>query len=106
MDLSIIMGFISGIGLWVGTRTFKENKTRGIVQLILTFISPVLTILWCSKKKDFVFGGTDWEFLIQTATVDKMIISWIILSLYIILIILTVYNIVKCRKSKNLKGNS
>lgn len=101
MGLSIIMGFIASIGLCVGTRTMKEqNKTRGIIQLVLTFVAPILTILFCSKKTDFVFGGTDWEFLIQTATVDKMIIPWIILVLYISLISLTVYNIVKIRENK------
>lgn len=100
MDLSIIMGFISGIGLCVGSRAVKgKNKAIGIIQLILTFLAPILTILWCSKKNEFVFGGTDWEFLVQTTIIDKMIIPWIILLLYIVFIGLTIYNIIKIRES-------
>lgn len=101
LNLSIIMGFISGIGLCTGIRTMKEeNKTIGIIQIILTFLAPISTILWCLKKTDFVFGGTDWQFIVQTAIVDKMIVSWIILLLYVILIGLIVYSFIKMNKRK------
>lgn len=101
MDLSIIMGFISSIGLSVGTRAMKgKSKTRGIIQLVLTFLAPILVILFCLEKDEFVFGGTDWEFLVHSATVDKMIIPWIILVIYISFIALTIYNIVKNRAIK------
>ena len=67
--------------------------------MILTFLAPVLTSLWCMKKSDFVFGGTDWEFLIQTAN-DKMIEPWLIFILYIVLIVLIIYNIFKIITNK------
>lgn len=103
MDLDMIIGFIAGLGLATGVRVIMEDsKKRGIVQLILTFLVPILTSLFCLKKKQFVFGGTDWEFLIQTATVDKMIEPWLLLIMYIILIFLIIYNmysLIKKRKS-------
>ncbi len=100
MNLDMILGFIAGFGLSTGVKTlFKGNKKLGIIQLILTFLNPVLISLWCAKKARFVFGGTDWEFLIQTATVDKMIEPWLILILYICLIGLIVYNLVEIKKN-------
>ena len=60
MKFSVIMVFISCIELYIGMRTIKEeNKARGVAQLVLTFLAPIITILFCSKKTDFVFGGTD-----------------------------------------------
>lgn len=102
MSLDFVIGFIVGMGLYTGIRTIQlSNKTRGIIQLILTILSPVLVYLWCSKKSSFVFGGTDLEFLIQTMTVDKMIEPWIILILYICLIVLIIYNIIQINKIRN-----
>lgn len=97
MNLDMIIGFIAGVGLYTGVRTiFAGNKKSGVIQLILTFSVPIFTSLWCAKKSSFVFGGTDWEFLTQTAIVDKMFQPWLILILYICLIGLTIYNIYKC----------
>ncbi len=102
MNLDMVMGFIAGIGLYTGIITiFEGNKKLGIIQLILTFSAPIFTSLWCAKKSSFVFGGTDWEFLTQTATVDKMIQPWLILIIYICLIGLIIYNIVKIKKVRN-----
>lgn len=98
MNLDMIVGFIAGVGLYTGVRTiFETSKKMGIIQLVLTFLAPVITSLWCMKKTDFVFGGTDLEFLVQTATVDKMIEPWIILLIYIVLIGIIIYNISKLK---------
>ena len=99
MYLDIIIGFIAGICLSSGVITvLRGNKKMGVIQLILTIISPILIYLWCKKKTSFVFGGTDWEFLVQTAMVDKTPEPWLILILYIVLICITIFNIVKVRK--------
>ncbi len=96
------IGFITGVGLYTSVRTIVEvDKKNGIILLILTFLAPIFASLWCMKKSSFVFGGTDWEFLIQTATVDKIVEPWLILILYVILIGLIVYNIFKIRKGRN-----
>lgn len=101
MFLGMIIGFIAGMGIYTGVRTIvKGNKKMGIIQLIMTLISPIFISLWCMKKSSFVYGGTGWEFLIQTATIDKMIEPWLILILYIILIGLTIYNLIKNNESK------
>lgn len=50
------------------------------------------------EKEDFVFGGTDWEFMIQTATIDRMLEPWLILALFIILLVLIFINIFKLIK--------
>lgn len=44
-------------------------------------------------KNRFVFGGTDFEFLIQTAIVNKRPEPWIILVLFIPLMIIVFVNI-------------
>ena len=70
----------------------------GIIQLILTIIVPILISLWCLKKENFVFGGIDWEFMIQTATIDGMLEPWLILALFIMLLVLIFINIFKLIK--------
>ncbi len=101
MNLDMITGFLAGVGLVVSVRTiFEANKKIGIIQMIMTFLPPVFTSLWCMKKNDFVFGGTDWEFIIQTATVDKCPQPWLILLLYVLFVGLTIYNIITIIKRK------
>lgn len=101
MNLYFVIGFIVGIGFYTGVRTIQvSNRKLGMIQLVLTFLAPVSVYLWCLKKTKFVFGGTDWEFFIQTATVDRMIEPWLILVLYIGLLLFTLYNIVQLRKMK------
>lgn len=99
-----IIAIITGLGIVSGILTLiKGNKKMGIIQLILTIIVPIVTSLWCLKKGDFVFGGTDWEFMIQTAAIDGMMQPWLILTLFIILLVLIFINISKLidiRKSK------
>ena len=84
-----VIGLITGLGIISGILTLiKRDKKMGIIQLILTIIVPISISLWCLKKEDFVFGGTDWEFMIQTATIDRMLEPWLILALFIILLVL------------------
>ena len=91
-----VIGIITGLGIISGILTLiKLDKKMGIIQLILTIIVPILISLWCLKKEDFVFGGTDWEFMVQTATIDGMIEPWLILTLFIIVLVLMFINIFK-----------
>lgn len=88
----------------IGVRTIMaKSKTMGIILLVLTIVNPILVHLWCMKKESFVFGGTDLEFLVQTALVDKMIEPWLLLILYIALIGLMIYNIIKIGNKKKKK---
>ncbi len=98
MNLGI--GFITGIGIIIGIKTYHISKKRGIIQLILALLAPLLIFWWCKKKPNFVFGGTNWEFLIQTAFIDLMFEPWVILLIYIFLISSIIYNIIKLRKIK------
>lgn len=96
-----VIGVITIIGLIIGILTLiKGNKKIGIMQLILTIIFPVATLLWCHKKNQFVFGGTNFEFIIQTATIDKMIEPYLIFLLLIILIVLIGINVFKLLERK------
>ncbi len=97
--MDLVIGLITGLGIISGILTLiKRDKKMGIIQLILTIIVPISISLWRLKKEDFVFGGTDWEFMIQTATIDRMLEPWLILTLFIILLILIFINIFKLIK--------
>lgn len=99
-----VIGVITIIGLIIGILTLiKGNKKMGIIQLVLTIIFPVTTLLWCHKKNQFVFGGTNFEFIIQTATVDKMIEPYLIFLLFIILIVLIGINVFKLIRKEKIK---
>ena len=94
-----IMGFITGLGFAVGIYSLiKKNKIVGIIQLVLSILTPIFTFLFIQKKSQFIFGGTDWEFLIQTDTIDGMIEPWLILILYLGVILTTIYSIIQIRK--------
>ena len=94
-----VIGIITGLGIISGILTLiKRDKKMGIIQLILTIIVPILISLWCLKKENFVFGGIDWEFMIQTATIDGMLEPWLILALFIMLLVLIFINIFKLIK--------
>lgn len=101
MYLSLIMGFISGIGFCVAIETIKKtNKINGILQLLLTILLPIISVLWCSQKNKFVFGGSNLDFFIRTLIIDKHIISWTIAITYIAFIGLMLYNIFKIQENK------
>lgn len=65
--------------------------------MLLTVITPIATYLFCERKSSFAFGGTDLEFLFHTATVDKMIVPWLILAMFLTLIVLIGINIYKLK---------
>lgn len=102
--MEFIMGIIVGLGVVISIYSIKKNnKTIGILNLVLSPITPTFTYIFIQNKSKFVFGGSNWEFLVQTATIDKMIEPWLILILYIILMGLTIYNIFKLGKNKKSK---
>jgi len=65
----------------------KISKTKGIMELLLAILCPVIAISFVSLQDDRVFGGTKWEFFIHSATVDGDIWPWIIFVLLIVEII-------------------
>lgn len=97
--MNFLIGLLTGLGMTIGILTIlKNNKTRGITEIILSIVAPIITYIFVSKKETFAFGGSNGEFLIQSAIVDKMIFPWIILLIYIVLIILTIINIYKLKE--------
>lgn len=90
--LNIIIGFIN----------FRLKKIKlGIFQMLLSILTPIYVYFFCKLKERFVFGGSDFDFLIQTALIDGLIEPWIVLLIYIFLvylIIISVINILKMNK--------
>ena len=96
--MDFIIGLLTGFGITTGIFAIKnDNKKLGIIQMLLTVITPVATYLFCARKSGFAFGGTDLEFLLHTAIVDKVIVPWLILVMFLILITLMVINVYKLR---------
>ena len=96
--MDFIIGLLTGFGITIGIfAIINDNKKLGIIQMLLTVITPIVTYLFCERKSSFAFGGTDLEFLFHTATADKMIVPWIILVMFLILIVLIVINIYKLK---------
>ena len=96
--MDFIIGLLTGFGITTGIFAIKnDNKKLGIIQMLLTVITPVATYLFCARKSGFAFGGTDLEFLLHTAIVDKMIVPWLILVMFLIVITLMVINVYKLR---------
>lgn len=93
-----LVGIITICGLV--TRSYslmKINRTKGIIELILAVLCPVLTLSFCSLRNDRAFGGTKWEFLVNSATIDGDIWPYIILILFIVEIICIVKTILTRR---------
>ena len=63
------------------------NRAKEIIELILAVLCPVLILSFCSLRNDRAFGGTKWEFLVHSATIDGDIWPYIILILFIVEII-------------------
>jgi len=79
----IIIGVITVLGVITGIYALiKTNKIKGIFQIILAIVCPILTALFCSLKDDYAFGGTDWQFIVHSATIDTTPAPWIILILF------------------------
>ncbi|HIU22502.1 MAG TPA: hypothetical protein IAD49_02850 [Candidatus Fimihabitans intestinipullorum] len=91
-----VIGILTLIGIIVGIFTIlKKDRKLGILQLMLTFIVPLSIFWFCSRKSHFVFGGSDFEFLIQCAIVDQRIEPWIIFFLVLVCMLLIVINIIR-----------
>lgn len=101
MFLDIIVGLIIGVSLVISIKSILiKNKMMGIMELILTIIFPVMYFIWCNMKIRFAFEGTDFEFLVQTIFIDRLIEPWLISILFILLVIITIYNLIFIVKIK------
>lgn len=87
--MNLIIAFITILGLLTAVYAFfKVSKAYGTVQFILTVVCPVVIKLFCSLKHVRAFGGTDWEFLWHSATIDGDFLSWIVFALLMLQIVL------------------
>jgi hypothetical protein len=101
MLLGIILGLISGVTLCVGVLALqKKGWGRGTIQIILSLAAPALVLWWCSRKRYFAFGGSDWEFLVQSAWVDRMTFPWIILFVYLLMIAFFIATVIWLKKKQ------
>jgi len=73
-----VCGFAAGL-YWL----VKRDRIRGIKTLIPAILCPIITEAFCSLRDDRAFGGTKWEFLRHSATVDGDIWPWILLILLV-----------------------
>lgn len=93
-----LVGIITICGLVTGSYSLmKINRAKGIIELILAVLCPVLTLTFCSLRNDRAFGGAKWEFLIHSATIDRDIWPYIILILFFVEIICIVRTILTRR---------
>lgn len=98
----LVIGIISVFGVLTGIfRLFKFNKVNGIIQVALSALCPIIAVWFCALKESRAYGGTDLQFIIQSATVDGNVYPWILLILLIIVIILIVETILKLLKLRN-----
>ena len=97
-----IIGIITVLGILTGIyNILKYNKANGIIRLVLAFVCPIIAVWFCSLKEGRAYGGTDWEFMVQSATIDCDIYPWILLILLVFEVILIIVTILKMLKSKN-----
>ena len=99
MMMKWIIGVITLLGVLAGIYTFlKTDKFIGICQLILATVCPLITMSFLSLKEGHAFGGTDWEFLVHSATIDGSILPWICFILFVVDIICIVRTVCKIYK--------
>lgn len=99
--MMLIIGSITILGILTGVFMLqRDNKIKGIMQIVLSVICPVLTWLFCSLKETHAFGGTDWQFIVHTATVDASPLPWIILLMFVIEIV-AIIKYILLRRDKN-----
>ena len=99
--MMFVIGFITILGILTGVfMLLRGNKIKGIMQIVLAVICPVLVWLLCSLKGTHTFGGTDWQFLVHTATIDASPLPWIILFMFIIEIV-AIIKYILLRRDKN-----
>ena len=103
MIMKWIIGVITLLGVLAGIYNFlKTDKFKGICQLVLAVVCPIITIWYLSLKASHAFGGTDWEFLVHSATIDGSIYPWICFILFAVDIICIVRTV--CKISKKCGG--
>ena len=91
--MDFLMGLFVGLGIIVSNQSIKKNnKKLGRIGFVITIFTPIITYLFCLKKTEFAYGGTNLEFLIHSALIDKMIMPWIVLILFIAMLIVTCIN--------------
>ena len=99
--MMLIIGSITILGILTGVFMLqRDNKSKGIMQILLAVICPVFTWLLCSLKETHAFGGTDWQFLVHTATIDVSPLPWIVLFMVVIEIV-TIVKFTLLRRDKN-----
>ena len=99
--MMFIIGLVTVLGILTGVFVLlRDNKSKGIMQILLAVICPVLTWLLCSLKESHAFGGTDWQFIVHTATVDVSPLPWIILLMFVIEIV-DIIKYILLRRDKN-----
>lgn len=92
--MNLIIAFITILGLLTAVYAFfKVSKAYGTVQFVLAVVCPVIIKLFCSLKYVRAFGGTDWEFLWHSATIDGDLWSWVVFAILISLVILVLKTI-------------
>ena len=98
-----IIGIISVLGIMTGIFSIlKQNKVNGIIRIVLAIVCPIIAVWFCSLKESRAYGGTDWEFMLHSATVDGDFYPWILLVLLgveVILIAGTIVKVIKARKT-------
>lgn len=97
-----VIGIISVLGILAGIyQLINHDKAGGIIRVVLAVVCPVIAVWFCSLKESRAYGGTDWEFMVQSATVDGDIYPWLLLILLVVEVILIVATILKLIKSKD-----
>ena len=87
--MNLIIAIITILGLLTAVYAFfKVSKAYGTVQFILSVVCPVVIKLFCSLKYVRAFGGSDWEFLWHSATIDGDLWSWVVFALLMLQIVL------------------
>lgn len=77
----------------------------GVIQLTLNCLNPVIIVEFCKKKFYYVYGGTDFQFIIAGLREGQRE-SYIILAIYAVLMVLIVFSIVKWSSQPKYKKHS
>ena len=75
---------------------FKKNKVLGISQFILSLIVPVIALLF-SLERDF---SKNEVIYILDEVVEGNVLASLIIILYVVIIVLFIYNLLSFRKKK------
>ena len=99
--MCLMIGITSVLGIITGICSIlKHNKVNGIIRIVLAIVCPIIAVWFCSLKESRAYGGTDWEFMLHSATVDGDLCPWILFILLVIEVILIVGAIIKVIQAK------